>query len=385
MLNAIKRNYFSALYDHHINYPVRKEVFAFCLPGVSKDDLLKYFDPYLTEGPLDIILDQMISTGNINFNDGKYTSRPIWFIDFVKSCDIPDKDKNIILSRLSGVRLKDLAEENGCTAENMRLIEGRILDKIHEPFKTNFYKINYGSFIFKDNLFDDVFSNVNFDTEFLAYLKNANISVYGAYRYFYTYFKKMDFDRTDIMTFLSESPALIPDEMRTAVLDFYKPIIFDNGKVFPKYKGAAYAEILRLDGPMTFDELIKAKAEGKHIAYDPKNEAVDYETEEKYLRTIFTQNEHVIRTGGNTLRYYDKKGAKDDILAVIKKLDFMGKTGKMTTAKLFNRNKDELKAVDIRNMYELHSIMRYLKKELPKGELSNIEMKKMPTVVILAK
>ena len=353
---------------------IDKKIFAESI-DVSEEDLESFINPY-------------IKSGNIKLAGSKIKFTSMYFYDYLTACDLDEKSKNLILQRINGSTLQDIANSIEKTRETARLEEKNILQIIEDNFTVNGKKTAFHSYLFLDEQLESAIKNVKFDKGFYLTVSKKHPEFAGA-KYFLSKFKKEkenDDIQTNIINAVSGNIDMLPSWFLDELIDYYHPAIIENGAVFSRYDGDALTEILKLHGPLKTRDLMDIYASGAYLlngddeieGYDKNKPKTDDGL--RYFTYIYPLHSDVIRTGKHgELRYYDTQKHKNKIEKTITSLkypDIANQSNKINIKPVFELNKEALKKIDINNEYELHSLMRRYEEYIPQ----NITMKRIPMI-----
>lgn len=290
----------------------------------------------------------------------------ISFRDYIETLNEPEK--NLILKRIDGMTLEQLSKELGLSAEGIRKKEKKILNEIREET---------GRIRFKEEKYGFVFSQIAFDPEFLEYVTGIYPEIKSA-RYYCLRFlsPEMNSKKTDVLSGISGNLDKVPDKLMNCILDYYDPVILENGSVYRDYNSDLISELLKELGPKTITELEQMHLEGTFIQRYGKFSP--YEKDYNYFVSSFPYCKNVIRTGKKPVyRFYDYEKYRNKIGLVLNKLIFPEEKQKIHSGKVYELNKKLLKKIGIKNGYELHSLMR---KRVVKG-LNGMKPGKFPMIM----
>ena len=278
------------------------------------------------------------------------------FRDYIETLKEPEK--NLILKRIDGITLAQLSKESGLSAEGIRKKEKKILNEIRkETGKIRFTEEEYGF----------VFSQVSFDPDFWEYAVSVYPEMKSA-RYYCAHFlnPETNLKKKDILTGISGNMDKVPDKLMNCIIDYYDPVILENGMVYRDYNADLIAELLRELGPKTITELEQMHLEGTFVQRYGKFSP--YEKDYNYFVSSFPYCKNVIRTGKKPVyRFYDYERYRNKIGLVLSKLIFPEEEQKIHAGKVYELNKKALKKIGIKNGYELHSLIRKRTVKVPKG------------------
>ena len=344
----------------------------------------------IPEDDLDLAIAAYIDTGNVVKTDDKYCFSSMYFYDYLKNCDLNEEAKSLILKRIHGSTLQDIADDIGKTRETARLEEKNALKLIEDGFVIDGQHKSFHEYLFLDEQLLSAVRNVKYDKDFYVLITDHHPEFAGA-RYFLSKFKKEPVRpdaQINIINAVSGNINILPKWFIDELISYYHPVIIENGAVFSRYDGDALTEILKLHGPLKTRDLMDIYSSGAYLLNgDDEIEGYDKSKPEtadgiRYFTYIYPLHSDVIRTGKHgELRYYNTQKYKNKIEQVIKSLkypDGIRKGTKISTKDVFDLNTDMLAKINIKNEYELHSLMRCHKEYVP----ANIHLKRIPMIEI---
>lgn len=310
--------------------------------------------------------------------EGQFQSSIRTFSDFVKSSNLKDTRKNLLMLRIDGASFKEIAHDSGVTRENVRICERIALTRaiLAEPFSHGAHEPLYDKRIFVDHFYMPFLNNVKLEDKFRVYLESHDPAFLSAEYFYMRLFpdKTKNVKKKMLFDYVSGRVEQIPEPIMRCIIDFYHPVFTDDGCVFKGYNGAFFVNVLKRYPSLKISTLHELYEEKKHVIEPMPKERCKKNT--RYFSYIFTLNRDVIRCGSGKIRYYDIDKYIDKIPEVMSKL-VLSKTGRMTADIIFEENKELLSEIDIRNGYELHAIMRKEKIAPP-----SITLGKMPILYV---
>ena len=282
----------------------------------------------------------------------------ILFIDYVKTTPLlNEKEKNLIVNKI----LNKQIEEN-VSQETIRLREHAIIEKLSIDVKNK---------EFIDDEYSLLVGNVILDCESMLNDIEVVSSMYYAKKFKEV---KKRHDKISIYTFLSKHFKELTPRVKDKILNYYNPIVTESGSVYPTYNGDYIVELLRIDGPLTRDEIISACENKRHVMQDngdkPKNE--------RYFASVIPVNKRIIRTEDKKLMFYDVDKFADEINNLLSEIKFPVEQGKHNIDEIFEDNKRLFEEANISNAYEAHSLLRHYEDKLP----PNIELGRVPMLIV---
>lgn len=282
----------------------------------------------------------------------------ILFIDYVKTTPLlNEKEKDLIVNKISSKQI----DEN-VSQETIRLREHAIIEKLSMDVKNR---------DFIDDEYSLLVGNVILDCENMLNDIEVISSMYYAKKFKKT---KKRHDKIGIYTFLSKHFKDLSTRVQEKIIRYYNPIITESGSVYPTYNGDYIVELLRLDGPLTRDEIISACENKRHVVRDngdkPKNE--------RYFASVIPVNKRIIRTEDKKLMFYNVDKFADEINNLISEIKFPVEQGKYNISEILEDNKKLFKEANISNAYEAHSLLRHYEDKLP----PNIELGRVPMIIV---
>lgn len=282
----------------------------------------------------------------------------ILFIDYVKTTPLlNEKEKELIVNKI----LNKQIDEN-VSQETIRLREHAIIEKLSTDVKNR---------EFIDDEYSLLVGNVILDCENMLNDIEVISSMYYAKKFKEV---KKRHDKIGIYTFLSKHFKELTPRVKDKILNYYNPIVTESGSVYPTYNGDYIVELLRIDGPLTRDEIISACENKRHVMRDngdkPKNE--------RYFASVIPVNKRIIRTEDKKLMFYDVDKFADEINNLISEIKFPVEQGKYNISEILEDNKKLFKEANISNAYEAHSLLRHYEDKLP----PNIELGRVPMIIV---
>ena len=282
----------------------------------------------------------------------------ILFIDYVKTTPLlNEKEKDLIVNKI----LNKQIDEN-VSQETIRLREHAIIKELSIDVKNK---------DFIDDEYSLLVGNVILDCEDMLNDIEVISSMYYAKKFKEV---KKRHDKIGIYTFLSKYFKELTPRVKDKIFNYYNPIVTESGSVYPTYNGDYIVELLRIDGPLTRDEIISACENKRHVVRDngdkPKNE--------RYFASVIPVNKRIIRTEDKKLMFYDVDKFADEINSLLSEIKFPVEQGKHNIDKIFEDNKKLFKDVNISNAYEAHSLLRHYEDKLP----PNIELGRVPMLIV---
>lgn len=280
------------------------------------------------------------------------------FIDYVKETPLlNEKEKELIVSKI----LNKQIDEN-VSKETIRLREHAIIEKLSTDVKNR---------EFIDDEYSLLVGNVILDCEEMLNDIEVISSMYYAKKFKEV---KKRHDKIGICTFLSKHFKDLTPRVKEKILDYYNPIVTKSGSVYPTYNGDYIVELLRIDGPLTRDEIISACENKRHVMRDngdkPKNE--------RYFASVIPVNKRIIRTEDKKLMFYDVDKFADEINNLLSEIKFPVEQGKHNIDEILEDNKRLFEEANISNAYEAHSLLRHYEDKLP----PNIELGRVPMIIV---
>ena len=263
----------------------------------------------------------------------------ILFIDYVKATPLlNEKEKELIVNKI----LNKQIDEN-VSQETIRLREHAIIEKLSVDVKNK---------DFIDDEYSLLVVNVILDCESMLNDIEVVSSMYYAKKFKEV---KKRHDKIGIYTFLSKHFKELTPRVKDKILNYYNPIVTESGSVYPTYNGDYIVELLRIDGPLTRDEIISACENKLHVMRDngdkPKNE--------RYFASVIPVNKRIIRTEDKKLMFYDVDKFADEINNLVSGIKFPVEQGKHNIDEILEDNKKLFEDANISNGYEAHSLLRH--------------------------
>jgi hypothetical protein len=310
--------------------------------------------------------------------DGLYQASICTFSDFVKSSNLKDTRKKLLMLRIDGASLKEIARDSGVTRENVRICERIALTRaiLAEPFSHGAHEPLYDKRVFVDHFYMPFLNNVKLEDKFRTYLEKHDPAFLSAEYFYMRLFpnKTKNIKKKSLFDYVSGRVKQIPDTIMKCLIKFYHPVFTDDGCVFKDYNGDFFVNLLKRYPSLKITTLYDLYESKEHVIEPFSKESCKKSS--SYFFYIFTLNRNVIHCGSGRIRYYDIDKYKKKIPDVMSKL-IISKTGKMAADVIFDENKDLLSEIDIHNGYELHAIMRKAN-VIP----SSITLGKMPILFI---
>ena len=301
------------------------------------------------------------------------------FYEFIRDGSLNDSRKQLLLMRINGASLKEIAQKSNVSRENIRISEKIALTKAitGKPFSHGAQEPLYDKRIFKDHFYMDLLDNVKLEENFRAFLVKKDSAFYSA-EYFYMRLypeKRRNVEKKSLFRYLENHLDLVPKPVMNCIIEYYHPVFTDDGKIFKEYNGEFFLDVLKRYPRLKITELQKIYKEKKYVI-----EPFPVEREKKnarYFSYVFTLNRNVLRCDIGMIRYYDTNRYIRQVPGIIAHLKFPEKKGMVSANEVFALNKEILEEIDIHNGYELHALMRKTN-QVPLG----VWLGKMPVLYV---
>lgn len=310
---------------------------------------------------------------------GLLADRKLEYVDFrlyriypsvyavIEESSLNSEEKNIILQKLNGMTLQEIADKLGVTRERIRQKLEKNLGKLRKESKTK-----HGFNIFDEDYYEYLYSNYETTEEICLNYLCINQRTYG---YLENTLKKGKKNIADAL-----SDANIDLSLKFKINDYLNrnKVAIDNVLIERNradIEDYALAKLCRDE--MTFDDFAERYNEllkRNNIAYDEKL----YYTEEvrRTRGNRFAASMHCLWKHGEKLRYYDIQG--HDYEELLSTLNLEGyKDTEISTLKFFNDYPDIMKKYDVRDQYELHNL---LKKVVDCSKYNDMSIHKQPMI-----
>jgi transcriptional regulator with XRE-family HTH domain len=244
-------------------------------------------------------------------------------------------NKDLLLMRMNGMSLQDIANISGVTRQAISFKENRILKRIVDLEEFYLYKDIFERFDWSQQLFCDLF--------------NEPIEVYQLLN---LKFRKGN-----------ENPLALLNDEENNLSDSQINIILNGCESFIDYK----ERIMPLSKTTIFDEVIynycKDYSEDQKVIKRFNNYLLVNGLDEKYkvdsnaVRGMSERCSVIIRTRSNRYRYYDYDVIDETVKRKLEdKLELS--PGIYNMIKIFSENKDFMREIDIRSEHELHNLYK---------------------------
>lgn len=265
------------------------------------------------------------------------------------------RTKSIVLDRLQGETLGTLADKYKITRERVRQIALKGLTVCEGCYEEQYrwivetYAISCDAFCFITGLQSESYWYLKVTTPRGSKLKP---------------FEEM----------LNNSD--VPDEMKTKIVSYiHRGQVYDQGEYVKLDRTEIIEHILKLQGgDVTSDEFTPLYMQflKDHNLEDNKKLAFS----ERFFDTFFVRSDNILCKFRHTYRYYHID--EDQLQQLLKEIHFYDlKDVEISTQYFMNRYPEVLKKYDIRDQYELHSLLR---KHVP--ETDNLRYGRQPILMI---
>lgn len=259
-----------------------------------------------------------------------------------------EKVREILLKRLKGKSLQSIGNDFNLTRERVR----QIYDK--EIKKVDVY----------EEIYFDFFTNYCFNEEDFCTIFQED---YMTYNYLDGLYKKGE---KTVIEFLNDFPEKINPEIENEILNRYNLIEMDGERIKLNYFGIITNFVKTLENQTELKKILREL--NKIFEQNDLNKMTL-----RLLETRLTRNKsyNVISTIGKKYRFYDYEKLKDNEKQKIVSIFGRYQDGVYSTYKPFIDNIEFFKAIDIRDEYELHNLIRVL-------GLKDITLDRMPIFTI---
>lgn len=285
----------------------------------------------------------------------------------IKESSLDFKDKDILLKKLDGKTLQEIADEFGVTRE-------RIRQKFEKNFKTLRVQLQakYGFNVFDEDYYAYLYSHYEV-------IKETWLDFLGVPQKTFNYLVNSQAKgKTQISEALSDAKVNLI--LKFKIQDYLnRNKILINGKLIEKQRSAieeyALSKIAR--NQLSYDEFTERYNEllqENDIDFDKKI----YYTEDSRRTRInhLADSMYCLWKHGETLRYYDIQGHDYEELLSTINLESYENT-EISTLKFFNDYQDVMRKYDIRDQYELHNL---LKKIIDTSKYNDMVFHKQPMI-----
>ena len=362
-LYEVKREYYnSELFRNQI-----KRLILTCLnkrgiEGASLYDLIDYAanmdDADFVESVFKAVLSEMVSDGTIVIYQDRYKRKYPSVLEAIE--DLPEDQKNIIASRLSGKTLEEVAKQNGVTRERIRQIVSSRLNSLHKKY-TYFSEDKY------KYIFENYFINKN---DWIEWIKESEY-IFG---YLQTMYKR---GNKPLKQALEDRNVDAPIRRNIQAKDDEKYIVVGNKRIPRERKEVEdYVIYLYFQDEGTVEEFYE-KYEQFLKEHDVTDANLLVTDEVRRTRENRISDSHkVLWKQNRRLRYYDIDGTDFDELFDTLCLEQYENT-EISTLKFIRDFPDLMKEYDIRDEYELHNL---LKKACDPSRYNAIDFGRMPGI-----
>lgn len=246
------------------------------------------------------------------------------------------KSKDILLARMDGMTLQEIADYYGLSRERIRQKERAAIKKMPELEELIVYKEVFEKYDWEEDIFQIVF--------------NEPKEVFQMLNLIYDKGQNQILDHLDMFP-LSKS-------QNSKILRYYESFIDYEGKVQQlNNKMAFFENILYYYGKnLVNDYEIVNKINDYLNEYQQDSK---YLTEENSVRGLADRSRKVIRDKSNAFRFYDYKQIDETVLKDLMELVNLPH-GIYSMTKIFNENLELMQEIDIRSEYELHNLYKRL-------------------------
>lgn len=362
-LYEVKREYYnSELFRNQI-----KRLILTCLnkrgiEGASLYDLIDYAanmdDADFVESVFKAVLSEMVSDGTIEIYQDRYKRKYPSVLEAIE--DLPEDQKNIIASRLSGKTLEEVAKQNGVTRERIRQIVSSRLKSLHNKY-TYFSEDKY------KYIFENYFINKN---DWIEWIKESEY-IFG---YLQTMYKR---GNKPLKQALEDRNVDAPIRRNIQAKEDEKYIVVGNKRIPRERKEVEdYVIYLYFQDEGTVEEFYE-KYEQFLKEHDVTDANLLVTDEVRRTRENRISDSHkVLWKQNRRLRYYDIDGTDFDELFDTLCLEQYENT-EISTLKFIRDFPDLMKEYDIRDEYELHNL---LKKACDPSRYNAIDFGRMPGI-----
>lgn len=311
---------------------------------------------------------KLIAGGELEYVDGKCYRVYSRFSEVLDECtEIEERNREFITRRLKGDTLETIAGDHELTRERVRQIVNKTISKV-----TAWYGKKTGKEYFDEDYYRYLYCTYDFD-------RKDGTKWLGIPEYVFKYMDMVNAEqgKKDLHEAI-EDTANIYAGMRLKIKNYLnRNRIFADGVWIERNRAA-------------IEEHVAARYCRDEVAFDEfaeiyndflKRQEIEYDEKIYYTEAIrrtrvnrLSEARNILWKYGERLRYYDVDSRDYEAL-----LDELGLEAfeniEISTLKLMNEHGDLLKKYDIRDQYELYSL---LKKIVPEGSYHNIHCDRMP-------
>ncbi len=259
-----------------------------------------------------------------------------------------EKVRKILLERLKGKSLQSIGNDFNLTKERVRQIYNKEIKKV------DVY----------EEIYFDFFTNYCFNEQDFCTIFQED---YMTYNYLDSLYKKGE---KTVLEFLNDFPERINPEIENEILNRYNLIDLDGEKIKLNYFDIIINFVKTLESQTKVEKILR---ELNKIFEQNNLKKITLRLLEARLNRNKTYN--VISTIGKKYRFYDYEKLKDNDIQKIILIFDKYQDGVYSTYKPFIDNIEFFKDINIRDEYELHSLIRVL-------ELNDIILDRMPIFTI---
>jgi len=269
------------------------------------------------------------------------------------------RNKDLLLLRMSGASLQEIANNSGITRQAVAYKEARVLKHIDNLEEVLLYK--------------GVFERFNWNQQLFCALYSEPIEVYQLLN---LKFRK---GNKSAINLLYEKNSFDDAQIKT-ILNHCESFVDYKGKIQPLSKTAIFEEILysKKRDFITDTEMVE---EFNNYLLEHNLDG-KFRVDDMIVRGMSERSSIVIRTRSHNYRYYDYSNIDVIITRKLKELLDLN-PGVYSMAKIFSENKDFMEEIDIRTEYELHNLYKRMFEihgvtynRMPEFSIGNIEKNK---------
>lgn len=337
---------------NHIKNPLNKELCLFLQEKskysyISINDIIEYFKDY-SEEEIKLTLESLIEKNIINYRDNSYRYTFLNLKEIISKIG-NEKLKDMVVLKLQGKSLQEIANKYGITRERVRQIENKFMLNI----------------IVEEDIFRDIVEEYNFN-------KNEFMLIFDSNEEIYEYLKcKYEFGEKTIEEFLEERPEFVNEEKNEKLLYMNKEVMYNNSKIKLNYTEIIKEYVKKIKNIKSLKEILEElNSDLESLGLQP--------IDERYLEARLSKLDNVICETGKRYKYLDYITILEDKKTFLKNMINELPDGYYSTLKVFRENEKFFKSINIENEYEVHNLLR----KVFSGEITNVTFAMMPSFFV---